>query len=220
MMEDLASDACVGGLAQVRTSRADKREKTRKSLLQAAIEIVGEEGYAAASISRITSRANVALGTFYNYFDNQQSLFGQLLPFMDDQLTAHIRAEVSDSSASAAFDRAHFIAYVEFCRKTPAFLRVLDEAKVFAPEIYRRYVTTMLEGYLRALERSVSKQQTLGFTSEKLPSIAIVLMGIRHYAAMLHQDRYMERSALSLEAMADIYEKFLMCGILNDKRSN
>ncbi|MBN9011554.1 MAG: TetR/AcrR family transcriptional regulator [Rhizobiales bacterium] len=210
MMEDLASDACVGGLAQVKTSRADKREKTRKSLLQAAIEIVGEEGYAAASISRITSRANVALGTFYNYFDNQQSLFGQLLPFMDDQLTAHIRAEVSDSSASAAFDRAHFIAYVEFCRNTPAFLRVLDEAKV----------TTMLEGYLRSLERSVSKQETLSFTSEKLPSIAFVLMGIRHYAAMLHQYRYMEHSALSLEATADIYEKFLMCGILNDKQSN
>jgi len=30
----------------------------------------------------------------------------------------------------------------------------------------------------------------------------------------------MEHSALSLEAMADIYEKFLMCGILNDKQSN
>lgn len=220
MMEDLASNACVGGPAQVKTSRVDRKEKTRQSLLRAAIEIVGEEGYAAASISRITGRAKVALGTFYNYFDSRQSLFGQLLPLLDDQLTAHINAEVSDASASAALGRAQFIAYVDFCRKTPAFLRLLDEAKIFAPEIYRRHIITMLEGYLRALERSIPKQKILSSAPEELPSIAIVLMGVRQYATMLHQYKYLKHSEPSLEAIADIYEKLLIRGILNDKQDN
>jgi AcrR family transcriptional regulator len=51
-----------------RLSRAEKAEATRAALFDAAIEIVGEHGYAGASVALITTRANVAQGTFYNYF--------------------------------------------------------------------------------------------------------------------------------------------------------
>ncbi|MGE3594128.1 MAG: TetR/AcrR family transcriptional regulator [Dehalococcoidia bacterium] len=50
--------------------------------MQAAADVVGEEGYTAASIAKITARAGVAHGTFYSYFDDRQQLFDVLLPFV------------------------------------------------------------------------------------------------------------------------------------------
>src|SRR3990172_2023132 len=52
------------------TPRAVRSEVTRNALLDAAAAVVGESGYASAAVSRITARAGVAQGTFYNYFSN------------------------------------------------------------------------------------------------------------------------------------------------------
>lgn len=205
------------GLVRVRASRADKQEKTRRGLLQAAIDIVGDEGYLAATVGKITGRAEVANGTFYNYFDSQQDIFDQLLPYLGERLIAHVRAQVDETLAGAARDRARFVAYFDFCRKNPAFLRVLNEAEVFAPVAYRRHVVAMYEGYLHALERSEAKNEITGYDREELAPVVFMLMGIRSYMTMLYQYSFVGRSALSVETMADIYEKFLTVGLFSKK---
>jgi AcrR family transcriptional regulator len=48
-------------------------EETRKALIRAASEVIGEFGYDGASIGRITERAGLAQGTFYLYFDSRQA---------------------------------------------------------------------------------------------------------------------------------------------------
>lgn len=218
MTKNSANSARPRGLVQVKSSRADKQEKTRRALLQAAIDIVGDEGYSAATVGKITSCADVANGTFYNYFDSQQDIFDQLLPFMGDQLTAHIKAQVDKSLAGVARDRARFVAYFDFCRKNPSFLRVLNEAEVFAPSAYRQHVVAMYEGYLHGLERSAVKHEITGYDREELAPVVFMLMGIRSYMTMLYQYNYVGRSALSIETMADIYEKLLTVGLFKKGR--
>src|ERR1700740_3842781 len=72
-------------------TRAQKSEEARAALFQAAAEIVGEYGYADASITRITQRANLAHGTFYHYFASRQDIFDELLPVLGAQMMEHIR---------------------------------------------------------------------------------------------------------------------------------
>ena len=67
---------------RAKKTRAQKSVEARAALLQAAAEIVGEYGYADASITRITQRANLAQGTFYNYFASRQDIFDELLPVL------------------------------------------------------------------------------------------------------------------------------------------
>lgn len=186
--------------------------------MRAAIDIVGDEGYAAATVGKITTRCNVANGTFYNYFESQQDIFDQLLPFLGDLLTTHIKAQVDECLTGVTRDRARFVAYFDFCRKNPAFLRVLNEAEVFAPSAYRRHVVRLYEGYLHALERSVSKQEITGYAPEELPPVVFMLMGIRSYMTMLYQYNYVGRSTPSIEAMADVYEKLISFGLFGVKR--
>lgn len=213
MTKNTATDLRPRALVRVKTLRADKQERTRRALLQAAIDIVGEEGYAAATVGKITARASVANGTFYNYFQSQQDIFDQLLPFLGDRLIAHVRAQVAEPLSGAARDRARFIAYFDFCRKNPAFLRVLNEAEVFAPNAYRRHVVVMYEGYLHSLERSVAKREIAEYPNDELPALVFMLMGIRSYMTMLYQYNFVGRSTPSIEAMADIYEKLVTRGL-------
>jgi len=200
-------------LVQIKSTRADKRARTRSALLQAAIDIVGQEGYGAATVARITAQAKVANGTFYNYFHNQQEIFDQLLPFLRETLIAHIKAQVPESSRGLARERARFLAYFDFCRKNPAFLRVYNEAEVFAPAAYRHHIVTVYEGYLHALKRSAARGDIRDYPEEELAPVVFMLMGIRSYMTMLHQHDYLDKTVFSTEALTDIYEKLLSRGL-------
>src|SRR5262245_18016791 len=81
--------------AQPRMRRAEKLQETRRRLIDAAAKVVGAEGYANASVAKITALAEVAQGTFYNYFASQQDLFDQLLPELGGQLLDVIRERVT-----------------------------------------------------------------------------------------------------------------------------
>lgn len=46
----------------------------RQQILDAAVEVIGEQGYQRATIRQIAKQAGVADGTIYNYFDNKDGL--------------------------------------------------------------------------------------------------------------------------------------------------
>ena len=56
-----------------------KKEKTRNAILLAARNLVYERGHDKISIQDITDRADVGLGTFYNYFESKQNVFEAVL---------------------------------------------------------------------------------------------------------------------------------------------
>ena len=56
-----------------------KRDKKRELLFQAALRLIGERGYAGASVEEIAARAGVAKGVVYYYFDSKAALAEQLI---------------------------------------------------------------------------------------------------------------------------------------------
>ena len=58
-----------------RLSRRERKKKeTRQRLLQSALESFREKGYSATTIEDITQQADVAKGTFFNYFASKEAL--------------------------------------------------------------------------------------------------------------------------------------------------
>jgi AcrR family transcriptional regulator len=55
--------------------RGDKRERTRQRLIEAAVQLVGEQGFDGASLDQIARRAGMTRGAFYNNFDSKAELF-------------------------------------------------------------------------------------------------------------------------------------------------
>src|SRR3569832_2404709 len=59
--------------------RTERGRKTLRAILDAAAIEFGERGFHEASISGITHRAGVALGSFYTYFDSKDAVFRALV---------------------------------------------------------------------------------------------------------------------------------------------
>ena len=79
---------------------AGRRERrsleTRENLFRNALQLFAERGFSATTIEAITEAADVGKGTFFNYFDNKESI---LLEFREMQM-GRIRAFVSNSIKS------------------------------------------------------------------------------------------------------------------------
>jgi len=68
--------AAPASVACERSGRVDRRKaRTRRSLLDAAREILAERGSGDVSIQEITERADVGFGSFYNHFASKTELF-------------------------------------------------------------------------------------------------------------------------------------------------
>ncbi|HFD40660.1 MAG TPA: TetR/AcrR family transcriptional regulator [Anaerolineae bacterium] len=73
-------------MTQPLSRRERKKRETRQALLEAALALFREKGYDAATVEEITARADVAKGTFFNYFPSKEALLGELTAWQLAQL--------------------------------------------------------------------------------------------------------------------------------------
>ena len=67
-----------------------KKVKTRYALVSSARELVYERRHDKISIQDITDRADVGLGTFYNYFDSKRMVFEAVLDEIREDFNQHL----------------------------------------------------------------------------------------------------------------------------------
>lgn len=167
-----------------RQTRAERSETTRRALVRAAAEVVGEMGYSEASVARITARAKVAQGTFYNYFQSRQDLFDQLLPSLGASMLGHITANVDREAVGAEREEQRIRAYFDFLAQRPEFYRILYEAETLAPQAHRQHMQVVTDGYVRALTRSWERGEMPAYDERELEVVAYVLLAARGYLSM------------------------------------
>ena len=66
-------------MTKTRLSRAERREQTRRELLDAAARVFIERGFEGASIEAIAAEAGYTRGAFYSNFESKEQLFAELL---------------------------------------------------------------------------------------------------------------------------------------------
>ncbi len=192
-------------------TRADKSAATHRKLIAAATQIVGLEGYANASVAKITARSRVAQGTFYNYFASQQDLFDQLLPEVGQQLLDYIRKRLGGCKDGLEREQIGFQAFFEFLHQTPEFYRILNEAETFSPKAFRHHMDNMTQGYLRSLRRRKQEGELGSYSEEELDVIVCILLAARNYIS--YHFIYREGSNDPLPAwIVKTYLKFITGG--------
>ena len=124
------------------TTKAPKTQRgrrTRNRLLEAAEIEFGRKGFHEASISGITYRAGVALGTFYTYFESKEQVFRALVRYMSRRTRERIAEKVVDAPNRLAAERLGIEAFIEFARRHKSIYRIITEAEFVAPEEYREH---------------------------------------------------------------------------------
>lgn len=197
-------------------TRAEKSIVTKEKLLKAAAKVVGEYGYANAMVARITQEANVAQGTFYNYFNSRQDLFDQLLPTLGAELLGFIRAKTAEFHDAAERERQGFIAFFDFLKLRPEFYRILYEAEVFAPQAYQRHMSIISSSYVRLLERAFDRGELSLASKTEIEPVAFSLMAARQYLCMQYVRRNGKISDLP-EWVLNAYMALVADGIFKER---
>jgi AcrR family transcriptional regulator len=88
------------------------RDFRTDQILEAARRVIGEVGFAEASIDRIAEAAGVARSTLYVYFDGKEDLLNQCIAQLRLGLGERVRGAVEEATGTeerlAAFVAAHF----------------------------------------------------------------------------------------------------------------
>ncbi len=99
--------------AKARPGRNERRKaRTRNALLTAGQRLFGEQGFDATTIAQIAEGADVAIGSFYNYFDTKDELLAALLQeTLAEQLRRMQarRAGIDDPAEAISVAHRHFV---------------------------------------------------------------------------------------------------------------
>lgn len=122
--------------------RTARGEKTRRRILDAALAEFGSRGFADTGIIEITSRAKVALGTFYTYFDSKEEVFRALVRDMSEQVRLAVAPAFAEGRGTLDAEERALVAFLGFVRGHQQVYRIIDEAEFVDPEGFRAHYET------------------------------------------------------------------------------
>lgn len=166
-----------------RGRREERAAEIAVAIFNAAAKVVGEFGYADASIARITARAGVAHGTFYNYFRSREELFDKLLPALGRDMLAFIRTRTAGMPLGVERDVAGFRAYFDYVATQPEFVRIFVEAQIYAPQAFAEHLRIVIGSYRHFLEVCWEAGAMPSLEHADLEPLAYLLTGARDYIA-------------------------------------
>ena len=123
--------------------RTERGRKTLRKLLDAATREFADHGFHDASISGITRRAGVALGSFYTYFDSKDAIFRALVSDMSEGVGRAARQALSPSMGALEIEHAALHAFLSFASENKEIYRIIDEAEFVDPASYRSHYETI-----------------------------------------------------------------------------
>jgi uncharacterized protein (TIGR00369 family) len=193
--------------------RVEKNVLTRQRLFEAAIHLVGEVGHSGATIHRITTRARIAHGTFYNYFTSQQDIFDQILPYLGGKMLAHLDERLDPADSFINRQDAFMVAFDDFVLETPGFYRVVAEGEVFAPKAFRIYIATTIEWLTRRFTADRHLASYGSIDPQRLEIVALMVIAATNYINMRFCDWMGEGTRIPGWAV-ETFHKFVQGGVM------
>lgn len=188
--------------------RTERGRKTMRKLLDAATVEFGENGFHEASISGITRRAGVALGSFYTYFDSKDAIFRALVADMSNSVKQAARSAISEPMPALEIERAALRGFLEFAAEHKEIYRIIDEAEFVDPESYRNHYETIAERIYARLQAGAEKGE---FRTDLEEAHAWAVMGMNVFLGLRYS--IWRREGDSFEAVSSAANSLMAHGI-------
>ena len=171
----------------VKERRARERTQQRQRILDAALEIISQEGFAALSMRKLGERIEYSAASIYLYFNNRDQLARELRRVGFEQLLAKMAAAIKSRSGRKAL-HAIGSAYVIFGKEQPELYRLMFMGE---PDAMREVYADMESDTTadRAYQLLVEVTQTLeGVPKQRATPVEIadVIWSCLHGMVSLH----------------------------------
>jgi TetR/AcrR family transcriptional regulator, cholesterol catabolism regulator len=120
-VEDSESSGIAGGGGR----RERKKVEVRDRIRAAALSLFRERGYEATTVEEIAERADVAKGTFFNYFPRKDSLLVALGEEMMEQLQDELGPQAEWTGSAQEQVLRFFLALGSFVERDPEVSKVM-----------------------------------------------------------------------------------------------
>jgi len=165
--------------------RTARGQRTLRKILDAALQEFGEKGFSEGSIVGITSRARVALGTFYTYFDSKEAVFQEVVRDMSAQVRDHVAPVLAGSADTLDGEGRALISFLEFVRTHREVYRIIDEAEFVDPEGFRKHYVTTADRIAARLQAGKDKGEVVAMESKLATEVeAWALMGMNVFLGL------------------------------------
>ncbi|HET7709958.1 MAG TPA: TetR/AcrR family transcriptional regulator [Sphingomicrobium sp.] len=140
-----------------KSPRTARGERTRRKILDAALHEFGEHGFSDASIVGITGRAEVALGTFYTYFDSKEEVFRAVVRDLSELVRTRVAPMLEGEGDAIDRERRALGALLELIASRKQVYRIIDEAEFVDPAGYERHYSSAAERIAGRLREAAAK---------------------------------------------------------------
>ena len=208
-LHERAADAAPA-LTDSKVPRTERGRRTLRKLLDASAIEFGEKGFHEASVSSITRRAGVALGTFYTYFDSKDALFRALVLDMSENVRTSARAAIDEGMGALETERAALTAFLDFASEHKEVYRIIDEAEFVDPASYRTHYETIAE----RIQQRLREGAEAGEMRDDLGEVeAWAVMGMNVFIGLRFAIWSSETDTLSHEDVARKVNRLLADGV-------
>lgn len=155
--------------------------ETLDKICMAAEELFSEKGYYDTGITDIVSRAGIAQGTFYIYFNDKKSVFVYLIRKLGSELKESIRANIRVSKDRYDEEYMGIKTFLNFVGEHIGLFKIVWQAQFVDPELFKEYYESFSKGYVK----NIKKAQTKGEMNDIDPVIlSYCLIGIANFTAL------------------------------------
>ncbi|MFB9570354.1 TetR/AcrR family transcriptional regulator [Saccharopolyspora hordei] len=139
-------------MATARPRRVEYSETTRKALVDSAVELFTEHGYAGTSLEEIAKRARVTKGALYHHFGGKQALFEAAFDAVETGVVARLAEVLSGAGDQWQATRSGLSAFLEVCLE-PSYQRIVvqDGPAVMGWERWRAAEESYTFGVVRTV---------------------------------------------------------------------
>lgn len=184
--------------------RAAQKEKTRRALIQAAMnQLSAEHGYASLSLREVAREAGIAPTSFYRHFQNMEELGLTLVDEGGLTLRQLLRQSRQQIAKGGSIIRASVTTFMEFVTNNTAIFRLLLQEKSGNSREFRLAVTREVEHFTAELVDYLVDEQQFEREVAELQADAIVRIVFSAGADALDADTK-ERQRLTEQTIAQL----------------
>lgn len=160
--------------------RSTQRQATRRQLVDAALRVVAEHGFAGATTAAIAKASGKAHGTVFVHFRSREALVDEVVREIGDAISRRLAPAQGELPAVAAVLDAHLAALAEH---EVLYARLLGEAATLPPaararifalqsgiafRLRKAYERELAQGRVRKLDRTLLANTWIALTNHYL----------------------------------------------------
>jgi AcrR family transcriptional regulator len=157
-----------------------RRNSTRRELIQAGRRLFGSQGIYESRIEDITQTAGIAKGTLYLHFTSKEDLLHAVTQAGLEELQARVRAEIGAGRKLAMLLPAILRAHLAFFDANPDLMRILHQVrgalKFGQPEWGR--LRALLRSHVEFIAGCLAAGEAATWTPARRRALAALLFGV------------------------------------------